>query len=192
MFNCNFKRKTNANSDAQQAMRDAAQGCGVLTVASPVISSGPGDQRTSQDLPFVIRAQVFPSAGRQGLCLDKVQLSYSSDPFYVLECCQQPRPLPQQKSGVPLEGNDIIVYALFLLKSVFKMSPTGDIALVVWSLTHVQFFCDLMDCSPPGSSVHGISQARILEWTAISFTRRTSQPRDSTHVSCIGRQIPYL
>ena len=56
MFNYNFKRKTNANSDAQQAMRDAAQGCGVLTVASPVISSGPGDQRTSQDLPFVIRA----------------------------------------------------------------------------------------------------------------------------------------
>ena len=50
------ERPTNANSDAQQAMRDAAQGCGVLTVASPVISSGPGDQRTSQDLPFVIRA----------------------------------------------------------------------------------------------------------------------------------------
>ena len=135
--------------------------------------SGQVSQRTSQELPFVIRAQVFPRAGRQGLCLDKVQLSYSSDPFYVLECCQQPHPLPQQKSGVPLEGNDIIVYALFLLKSVFKMSPPGDIALV-WSLSHVQFFCDLMDCSRLGSSVHGISQARILERIAISFTRRTS------------------
>ena len=46
-----------------------------------------------------------------------------------------------------------------------------------------------MDCSPPGSSVHGISQARILEWVAISFSRLSSQPRAQTHVSGIGRQI---
>ena len=49
-----------------------------------------------------------------------------------------------------------------------------------------------MDCSPPGSSVQGISQARILEWVAISFCRGSSRPRDWTHstcVSCIGRQI---
>ena len=39
---------------------------------------------------------------------------------------------------------------------------------------------------PPGSSVYGISQARILEWDAISFSRRSSQPRDRTHVSCIA------
>ena len=54
--------------------------------------------------------------------------------------------------------------------------------------------CDLMDCSPPGSSVHGISQARILEWVAISFSRGSSQPRDGTHVSCISytdRQLLY-
>ena len=38
--------------------------------------------------------------------------------------------------------------------------------------------CDPMDCSPPGSSVHGIFQARILEWVAISFSRGFSQPRD--------------
>ena len=43
--------------------------------------------------------------------------------------------------------------------------------------------CDLMDCSPPGSSVHGIFQARILEWCAISFSRGSSQPRDRTGVS---------
>ena len=46
-----------------------------------------------------------------------------------------------------------------------------------------------MDCSPPGSTVHGISQARILEWVAISYSRGYSQPRDQTRVSCIGRQI---
>jgi len=47
-----------------------------------------------------------------------------------------------------------------------------------------------MDCSPPGSSVHGISQARILEWVAISF-RGSSWARDGTQVSCIaGRFFP--
>ena len=38
--------------------------------------------------------------------------------------------------------------------------------------------CDSMDCRPPGSSVHGISQARILKWVAISFSREFSQPMD--------------
>ena len=51
--------------------------------------------------------------------------------------------------------------------------------------------CDPMDCSPPGSSVHGISQARILEWVAISLSRGPSQPRDGTRVSCIGSWILY-
>ena len=46
--------------------------------------------------------------------------------------------------------------------------------------------CDPMDCSPLGSFVHGISQARILEWIAISSCRGTSQPRDWTHISCIS------
>ena len=46
--------------------------------------------------------------------------------------------------------------------------------------------CDPMDSSLPGSAVHGIFQARILEWTAISFSRGSSQPRDRTQVSCIA------
>ena len=41
-----------------------------------------------------------------------------------------------------------------------------------------------MDCSPPGSSVHGLLQARILDWVAIPFFRGSSQPRDRTWVSC--------
>ena len=51
--------------------------------------------------------------------------------------------------------------------------------------------CSPMGCSPPGSSVHGISQARILEWAAISSSRESSQLRDGTCVSCISRQILY-
>ena len=54
--------------------------------------------------------------------------------------------------------------------------------------------CDSMDCVPPGSSVHGILQARILDWVAISYSRGSSQPRDQTYisrVSCIGKWILY-
>ena len=46
--------------------------------------------------------------------------------------------------------------------------------------------CDPTDCSPPGFSVHGIFQARILEWVAVFFSRGSSQPRDRTQVSCIA------
>ena len=46
--------------------------------------------------------------------------------------------------------------------------------------------CDPMDYSLPGSSVHGILQARILEWVAISFSRGSSQPRNRTQVSYIA------
>ena len=42
------------------------------------------------------------------------------------------------------------------------------------------------DCTPPGSSVHGIFQARILEWVAISFSRGSFQPRNQSQVSCIA------
>ena len=46
--------------------------------------------------------------------------------------------------------------------------------------------CDPVDCSPLGSSVHGILQARVLEWVAISFSRGSSPPRDRTQVSRIA------
>ena len=46
--------------------------------------------------------------------------------------------------------------------------------------------CDPMDCSPPGSSVHGIFQARLLEWVAISSSRRSSQPREWTCISWVS------
>ena len=52
--------------------------------------------------------------------------------------------------------------------------------------------CDPMYCSLPGSSVHEILQARILEWTAIPFSRGSSWPRDQTRVSCIaGRFLTF-
>ena len=63
--------------------------------------------------------------------------------------------------------------------------------------------CDPMECSPSGSSVHGILQARILEWVAMLSSRGSSQPRDQTRVSCVSsidrqvlhstfREVPYV
>ena len=54
--------------------------------------------------------------------------------------------------------------------------------LVAWSCPTL---CDPMDCSPRGSSVYGSSQARILEWVAISSSRGSPQPSDRIHISCI-------
>ena len=53
-------------------------------------------------------------------------------------------------------------------------------------MSHDWLFCNPMDCSPPGSSVHGISQARILKWVAISSSREPSRPRDQTHISYVS------
>ena len=54
-----------------------------------------------------------------------------------------------------------------------KAKSFYDICACTWSFSLT--LCDPMDCSPPGSSVHGISQARILEWVAISFSRESFQ-----------------
>ena len=70
------------------------------------------------------------------------------------------------------------------------------INLIIWcvhaqSLQSHPALCGCMDCSLPGSSVHGILRARILEWVAISFSRGASCPRDQTCISCINRWILY-
>ena len=54
--------------------------------------------------------------------------------------------------------------------------------------------CDSIDHSPPGFPVHGILQARILEWAAMLTSRGSSEPRDRTcvsYISCIGKQVLY-
>jgi len=65
---------------------------------------------------------------------------------------------------------------------------------VCWVAQPCPTLCDAMTCSLPGSFVHfvhAISQTRILERVTISYSRGSSQPRDWTHVSCIGRWILY-
>ena len=55
-----------------------------------------------------------------------------------------------------------------------RMCWPSCVCVCVCALNHVQLFSDPMDCSPPGSSAHGVFQARILEWVAISYSTGTS------------------
>ena len=94
---------------------------------------------------------------------------------------------------------DLEIVMLREVKSDIERQVSYDIAYMqslkkkgcCWVAKSLLTLCAPMDCSPPGSSVHGISQARILEWVVTSFSRGSSQPRDRTRISCIGRWILY-
>ena len=74
---------------------------------------------------------------------------------------------------------------------VRKQQLKPDMKQCVCVLSHsvVSDSCDPTDCSLPGSSVHGILQARTLEWVAVSFCRGSSQPRNQTWVSYIAGRL---
>ena len=92
------------------------------------------------------------------------------------------------------------LWCFFMYKSILKKLISefyNHLAIMLWTggrqAVHAQLYlalCDPVDCTPPGSSVHGISQARILEWVAISFSRGSSWPRDWTCISWIWTGVP--
>ena len=75
----------------------------------------------------------------------------------------------------------------YLFSTVYSSVPYWRLISFKWSevAQSCPTLCDPMDYSLPGSSVHGVFQARILEWVVISFSRRSSQSRDWTWVSLI-------
>ena len=68
----------------------------------------------------------------------------------------------------------------------FKVKVGHVLMCCAWALSLSRVWLLPMGCSPPGSSVHGILQARVLEWVAMSSSRGSSQPRDQTQVSHIA------
>ena len=79
--------------------------------------------------------------------------------------------LKTQNTELPYDPAILCLHIYSVTSEVAQLCPT---------------LCDPMDCSPPGSSVHGISQARILEWVAIPSSRGSSWCRNQTSVFCIS------
>ena len=77
------------------------------------------------------------------------------------------------------------VVSLSLLQRMFLTQGLNP-GIPHWKSQSCLALCDPMDCSPPGSSIHGIFWARVLEWVAISFSRGSSRPRGWTKVSFIA------
>ena len=100
--------------------------------------------------------------------------------FYVnIHFCRRP-------SGIS------IVIVLNLLVSFGRINILTTLNLPIHSegTQSCPTLCNPVDCSQPGSSIHGIFQARVLEWVAISFSRGSSRPRDQTQVChIVGRRF---
>ena len=103
--------------------------------------------------------------------------------------CELRTPLPEIIMGVCWveETHSITAAAISMVSALLptdtgcSIKPEGLLLLLVTQSRPA--LCYSMDCSPPGSSIHGILQARILEWVAVPFSRGSSQPRDWTQVS---------
>ena len=109
----------------------------------------------------------------------------------VLHSPHHPLPVPYNSNGAKIR--QILGHILALL--ILAVRPWGTQKVKVLVVQSCPTLCNPMDCNPPGSSVHGILQARILEWVAISFSRRSSWPRVSC-IACIffiiwGTRDPY-
>ena len=105
---------------------------------------------------------------------------------------RQPRPKLPPGADLPQEPQKFLmpVFLGFTRFLYSQSSPPGLNSVCVLVAQSCPTLCNPVDCSPPGSSVHGILQARILGWVAIPFSRGSSQSRDR---NCFSRcrQILY-
>ena len=118
--------------------------------------------------------------GKKKVSFHKTQVSYDSG---------SPRPLVAKTAVLATSS----IHCFDIDLSVCTLLHQGVAMHTQW-LSHVLTLCGPMDCNPTGFSVHGIFEARILQWVAISSSRESSWPRDQTCICCvfcIGRQILY-
>ena len=101
--------------------------------------------------------------------LQTFTLWINSHTFYV--CAQSCHPFAATWMDLEITISNLMFAAAAAAAKSLQLCPT---------------LCDPIDGSPPGSSVHGIFQARILEWVATPFSQGSSWPRDWTHVSCVS------
>ena len=94
-----------------------------------------------------------------------------------------------KKCTVLTKNMQVPLLYLYQFKAIFYITSIFIFAVCCTMLSHVWLFVIRWTAAQPGSSAHGISQARILEWVAISSSRGSSQPRDRTRIfrdSCIA------
>ena len=137
--------------------------------------------------PLWAQGSSWLSASSASLCEEKGRPDLESGPPtgqgpFKIDSLSCALTLPQGWEGSPgLSFGCYEISAYHLMIRFVKWSEVAQSCLTL---------CDPVDCSLPGSSVHGILQARILEWVAISFSRESSQPRDWTQVShIVGRRL---
>ena len=127
------------------------------------------------------QASLFITNSRSLLQLMSIESVMPSSHLILCRPLLPPASRPSQHQGLFQWINSLhevvkVLYNSFALLHKYMM------CVPVW-LQLCLTLCDPMDCSPPGSSVHGILQARILEWVAMPSSRGSSQPRDQTCVS---------
>ena len=118
--------------------------------------------------------RAFPTQFHYLVCPLREDISLIFNTFFFLNFLQKTHHLMQRKVKTRPHSSPAHMHA----KSLQSCLP----------------LCNPVVCRPPGSSVHRILQARILEWVAMPFSRESSQPRDWTrisYVSCTGRQVLY-
>ena len=128
----------------------------------------------------------FPHDSGQSAALLKRQDSEGQDSCYGLNWSPTPNSHPGALTPMPQNAT---VFGDRAFTFAYQ-----NIRACVLSLSVLLTLCNPTDYSLQISSVHGILQARILEWVAISYSRGSAQPRGRTHlsyVSCVGRQILY-
>ena len=139
--------------------------------------------------PFVTSA-TCKKVGTQGIAVEML----ASGVHYCNGVSKAARDTAPQVKKEPCEKIGRVQSPFLIKKLKLKQYEWIYICMCAKSLQSCPTLWDPVDCSPPGSSVHGISQARILEWVASSFSRRSSWPRDWTHISYLswtGRQVLY-
>ena len=132
--------------------------------------------------------------GSELVCLDFIMnnsLQLRNRFFFLIESTSPELACPK---GLNLQALICMNLPLLISGNVIQSMLTVWVVCACLCTQLHQTLCDPMDCSPPGSSVCGISQERILEWVAVSYSKGSSQPRDQIGIpciSCIGRLILY-
>ena len=174
--------------------------CFILTLYSPVVPKQTNLNQTSLSQISLPLTVPFPLHGLQNPSDQKSTQSHllsEAFPDPMLQTKLTP-PCPPEAPGLHLHSG-VYHTVLVSITALLLLQPGCEFLVDRWA-PHVPHFCVIlhvletvaqlcptlqpMDCSLTGSSVHGILQARILEWVAFPFSRGSSQPRDQMQVSC--------